>query len=119
MTYLWKTWIIGAALLLSAACGSDDGGDEPGASGIAASTRVTALSDSEQQTLCGWIDEALAGQNETCGREPDREECLGDLDLPADCDATVADVEACIEALADAACDGADPAECAVFDACE
>ncbi len=99
-----------AALLYAAACGGDDS-----RSGVDGGKQLSALTRAERTELCQWaleIDTDTVGSE--CGPEnpPTVADCVEDLEeYPASCGVTVAELQGCIEALAEDPC-GEDPEEC-------
>ena len=97
-------FLIASVLLFAAACGSDG-------SGVDGDKRISALSTSEQKTLCEWqADELDAPREVSCGDGRsigfhDAATCERAFDrLSSKCAFTVDQYESCIEALADEPC---------------
>jgi hypothetical protein len=124
----------GAALLvvsMVSSCGGSDGG-----SGVASSKRLTELSDGEKGELCDWLVNKAGsyGNPGTCDRTQstpatypfltwdDQAACIEDAvdATDADCVATVAQMEACVNRLPACATlsDAAAQPLCAVLEGC-
>ena len=103
--------IILALTLLAPACGSSAGA---GASGVDASKKLVTLTDAEKGMLCDWMIARAGsyGDPGTCDRTlpapmtpvlvyADQAACIADFASPSrsGCQATVAQMEACIETL--------------------
>jgi hypothetical protein len=104
-----------ALLLLAAACGGTDGGGGTGASGLSPSKRLIDLTPAEYGQLCDWMVPKVGsyGNPGTCDRTgtglmavpliyDDQAACVADAPDPittANCTGTVADIEACVNAL--------------------
>lgn len=109
-----------SAALLLCACGGSDG------SGVDGGKALISLSAGEQMDLCEYIVASGPSEPVDCGdgvtAEPTTvSECVADFsDFTADCTATVAQAEACAEAIGADPCGDSFPAECAwVFDCVE
>jgi hypothetical protein len=101
-----------AFVLLAAACGGSSGGS--GSSGVQSSKRLIDLTDAEKGLLCDWMVPRVGsyGNPGTCDRTAtglmavpliynDQAACVADL-LDMDdtaCTGTVAQMEACVNAL--------------------
>jgi hypothetical protein len=113
-----KNWFAMAALALAAACGGDSGG-----SGVDGDKRLSALTAGDITSICEYSVAALRARREFC--EPARDVTVADCVAateppPSTCTATVAQLEACIDAQAELVddCD-TDPPECEVLEACD
>jgi hypothetical protein len=119
-------------LMFAAACGGSGGN---GASGVDSSKRLVILTDAERGQLCDWMvgKAGSYGDPGTCDRtQPtatypflaydDQAACVVDSpdDSQPDCLATVAQLEACINALPACATltDVANASACAVLSGC-
>ena len=91
-----------------AACGGDDGDS---ASGVDGNKPVVSMSTSEKQSFCEWAiaTQGGAGTVHECDgftiTVQTVAECVADLaDFTANCQATVAQGEACVSAIASSPC---------------
>ncbi|HEY7372536.1 MAG TPA: hypothetical protein VIF57_10290 [Polyangia bacterium] len=120
------------------ACGSSGSGGASGnlgASGVDRSKKLITLSDAEKGMLCDWMvgKAGSYGNPGSCDRTQtgtsfpfltydDQAACIADSRGPTDtgCQATVADMEACISALPACATlsDAASKPACAAIDGC-
>ncbi len=120
----WLT-VAGAALLVGAGCGDGDGEGGAKSSGVASSKPLSEVTDAEATQICEWGSDAsyAPSDKETCTfralffsstpaeceafvaqclkegpRDEEEEESCDSAknDLPDDCTATVAELEACI-----------------------
>ncbi len=120
-------------LLLASACGGSGGA--PGTSGVEASKRIIALSDVEKGQLCDWMVSKAGsyGNPGSCDRTApaatfpfltydDQAACVEDaVDATATgCQATVAQMEACVNLLPACATltDAANTPACAILSDC-
>lgn len=103
--------LLACALLL--ACGGDDDGGGGDGSGVDGSIAITDLGGADVTALCEWAIDIQGGAgNETdCGdgatvNVPSQAECEADYaSVPDACSGiSVAELEACIEAVADDPC---------------
>lgn len=107
------------AFVVGAGCGGDDGGS----SGVDSSKQIKDLTASEVMAECEWGVETQggAGHMTTCGDDVSVTvdtvaECVAEVNqYKASCTATVAQLEACTEALADMPCDFQASACAAIF----
>jgi hypothetical protein len=107
------------ALFVGAGCGGDDGGS----SGVDSGKQLKDLTASEVMAECEWGVEAQggAGHMTTCGDNivvtvDTVAECVAEVNqYKTACTATVAQLEACTDALADNPCDFATSACTAIF----
>jgi len=99
---------IAFSFLLIASCdGSSSSGGNLGASGVDSSKRLTTLTDAERGQLCDWMVPKVGsyGTPATCPGPflvyPDQAACIVDSpdETETDCLATVAQLEACVNAL--------------------
>ena len=105
------------ALFVGAGCGGDDG------SGVSSSKQLKDLTTGEVMTMCEWGVETQggAGHMTTCGDNivvttSTVTECVAEVNAyKANCTATVSQLEACTNALADNPCDFATSACAAIF----
>jgi hypothetical protein len=121
-------------VVAAAACGGS-GGAGAGASGVDPSKKLITLSDAEKGTLCDWMVAKAGsyGNPGTCDRTQmgtstpflaydDQAACIADARGPSDtqCQATVADLEACVGALPACAtlADASSKPACAAISAC-
>jgi hypothetical protein len=109
-----RTCFVVGLILGAVACGGGGGGS----SGVSGSKQLGQLDMSEWQTLCEYIVEVEGGEGKVteCGdgvtvTTTTVAECVADAPTFMGCTATVANAEACAEAI------GADP--CAGSAACE
>jgi hypothetical protein len=101
-------------VLCAAACGGSGSGAGAGASGVDSSKKLITLTDAEKGTLCDWIvgKAGSYGNPGTCDRTQtgatspflaydDQAACIADSRGPTDtqCQATVAELEACVKLL--------------------
>ena len=124
--------IILALSLLASACGSSS---TSSASGVDPSKKLTALTDAEKGTLCDWMVARAGsyGNPGTCDRtQPaamspflaydDQAACVADFRDPTytACQATVAQMEACVKALPTCATltDASNATACASLSGC-
>ena len=124
-------------LLLASACGGSGGGSTSGlgASGVESSKRLNALSDAEKGRLCDWMVPKVGsyGNPGTCDRTAtgaafpvltydDQAACIEDAvhATTTACQATVAQMEACVNLLPACATstDLANTPACAVLSGC-
>lgn len=108
------------AALLIGACGGDDGG---GSSGVDSSKQIKDLSADEIMAECEWgvATQGGAGHTTMCGEGAEVTtstvaECVAEVNAyKANCTATVAQLEACTEAIADNPCELGGSACTAIF----
>jgi hypothetical protein len=107
------------ALAIATGCGGDDG---PTSSGVAPTTPIAALTQAESTSLCEFIveEQGGAGHVEECGdgftiTTETVAECMSGL-VGASCTATVADFEACFNAVENSCQTLAEPSCEAYFD---
>jgi len=89
----------------AAGCGDSGGSGGPGASGVDSSKRLDVLNDTEKGQICDWTNAKLGGYGMSmdCGggltidAEASQAECIAGA--PTSCAATVAQAEACANAL--------------------
>ena len=106
---------------LAAACGGDDDG-----SGVDGGKAVTELSADEVSALCEWAIDVQGGENhsEDCGdftiETGTVAECEAEYaGIPASCSSvTVAELEDCVNAIADDPCEGFGSQACSEFIQC-
>jgi hypothetical protein len=107
-------FVVAAAAACGSSGGGGPGGGGPGASGVDSSKKLIALSGAEKATLCDWMvgKAGSYGNPGTCDRTQtgtsypflaydDQAACVADARGPNDtqCQATVADLEACVSML--------------------
>ena len=126
-----------AASLLAPACGgsSPSESDASGASGVETSKKLTALSDAEKGMVCDWMvgHSGSYGNPGTCDRTQtgatfpflaydDQAACVADSPDASftQCQATVAQLEACIKTLPACATltDVGNSSSCAILSSC-
>jgi hypothetical protein len=127
--------ILLAVSLLVPACGGSGGSDGAGDSGVDGSKKLTALTDAEKGTVCDWMVGRAGsyGKPGTCDRtQPapmspflaydDQAACIADSPDPTftQCQATVAQLEACVKTLPACATltDAGNSSACAVLSGC-
>jgi hypothetical protein len=97
-----KHWMICAFLMtgLAQACGGGEGG-----SGVSGDTKVVDLDAGGLDSVCGYVSSVFPEQSITCSGQTltigtNKAECIADFDmLDPTCAATVAQAEACADAL--------------------
>lgn len=109
-----------AGPLAVAACGGDDGGGDT--SGVDGNKTIITMSAGEKETFCSWAIEKQGGPGSTTQCEgftittQTVAECVTDFgSFSTGCTATVAQAEACVNALATDACTGGGQACAAIF----
>jgi hypothetical protein len=124
-----------AVSLLVPACGGSGGAGASDASGVEASKKLTALTDAEKGTLCDWMVGRAGsyGNPGTCDRtQPaatspflaydDQAACVADSPDATftSCQATVAQLEACVKTLPVCATltDASNSSACAILSSC-
>ena len=104
-----KTIGILFVIVLAFACGGGGGSD----SGVDGDKSITALETAEVESFCDWAIETYGGEGieHECPDDftvttPTRQECEEDYaDIPQSCEGvTVAEAEACVEAIASDPC---------------
>ena len=98
-----------ALVFMASACGGNDTGSSSGASGLQGSKRLVDLSDTESGQLCDWAVGKIGSYGapsrctdpQTLFVYADQAACIADgVDATdPDCTATVAQMEACVNAL--------------------
>ncbi len=109
----------------SSSGGSSSGGTAGDTSGVTQSKGVTELTPAEKEMFCDWQAERTGGYGHKteCGDGSSvtvvrsKEQCISRLPT-ANCAATVAEFEDCVNALHDDACTGFTNAACAPIVAC-
>ncbi len=121
-------WGISIVALAALGCGGDGDGSSGGSSGVSGSKRIDQLTASEIADICEWaIDqfptsvtcEGVTVEISDSLRATARSSCESEAQEIDNCDVTVSQVEACLEAEADNFCGDEDPPECAALDACD
>jgi len=122
---LRRLMTLGVALAVLSGCGEGDGG-------LAASLRLSEMSESEEQTFCQWATEDTVCA-ETAGNPDDETEagftapssesgetpveiCLDSLDVLPDC--TVGEYEPCLDEAKRDPCGAADASDCQALASC-
>jgi hypothetical protein len=98
-------WLLLLAAVVAAACSSTNG------SGVTETKKLNQLSAGERDKLCAYrVDVEQAPRTVTCGTNPsvtlkDKASCVAGLaSITLSCEATVANAEACYQAIADDPC---------------
>lgn len=127
--------VVLAINLFVSACGGSGGSDGAGASGVDGAKKLTALTDAEKGTLCDWMVGRAGsyGNPGTCDRtQPaatspflaydDQAACVADSPDATftTCQATVAQLEACVKTLPACATltDSSNSSACAILSSC-
>ena len=116
MTLVSPIAVLFVVAALAAGCGSGsagntgDGGTASGnTSGVTGSKKLPQLTDADRKAICDWTASLYGGYGKSmaCGSltvyaPANQAECLAEAALvPSTCQATVAQSEACVKAIAD------------------
>lgn len=108
MRRFFFAWLASALVALTLGLAGCGGGSGDSTSGLPASEKLVDLTDGEKAQLCDWAVAKFGGYGSTCNSDwsfmtyPDQASCVADSPNSTstpDCDATVAQMEACINSL--------------------